>query len=388
MKIKSIEVVTLNLPPREYSVTPRRKSWNDTDEVANPMSGYPHVKRHRSRWIDMGWGPVWVKVTLENGVWGLGSSAYSRPVAAIIEDHLAPQLVGQDGFAIERLSDMMFRLTKLYGSTGLASYAISALDLALWDAKGKALDQPVYSLIGGKLKDRIYCYSTGNDIDWYQELGFTAHKLACPYGPADGLDGLQKNVELIAGVRDQVGDDCEIMLDCWMSLDVDYAVRLAEALRPYRVKWIEECLIPEDFDAHAELRARLPWQTLTAGEHWYTHFPFQYALKHNLVDILQPDIEWVGGLTTCIKIAHAAEAAGKKVIPHTGARTAYGQHFSFAMAAVPWIEYFIGSPPGIPLSESTTLPGMAYAVDGWLEISDEPGFGLGIEEDWIAPHQG
>ncbi len=385
MKIKSIEVVNVNIPQREYSAKPRRPSWNDTDEVGNPMSWYPHVKRHRSKWTDMGWGPVWVKVTLEDGAWGLGSSTYSRPVSAIIEDHLAPQLVGQDGFAIERLADMMFRLTKLYGSWGLASYAISAVDLALWDAKGKALGQPVYSLIGGKVKDRIFCYSTGNDIDWYQELGFTAHKLACPYGPADGLDGLRRNVELIAKTREQVGDACEIMLDCWMSLDVDYAVRLAEALRPYRVKWIEECLIPEDFDAHAELRARLPWQTLTTGEHWHTHVPFQYALKHNLVDILQPDIEWVGGLTTCIKIAHAAEAAGKHVILHTGARTPYGQHFSFAMAAVPWIECIIEAPPGIPLSELTALPGMSYAVDGWLEISDEPGFGMGIEEDWIEP---
>lgn len=386
MKIKSIDVVKVKLPPRAYSVAPWRESWNETDEVANPMSWYSHVKRHRSLWTDTGWGTVWVKVTLEDGTWGLGSTMHGRPVAAVIEDHLAPQLVGQDGFAIERLADMMFRLTKFYGSTGLASYAISALDLALWDAKGKALGQPVYSLIGGKLKERVYCYSTGNDIDWYQEVGFTAHKLACPYGPADGLNGLRKNVELIAKTREQVGDACEIMLDCWMALDVDYTVRLAEALRPYRVKWIEECLIPEDFAAHAELRARLPWQTLTTGEHWYSHVPFQYALKHDLVDILQPDIEWVGGLTTCIKIAHAAEAAGKKVILHAGARSPFGQHFSFAMAAVPWIEYFIGAPPGIPLSESTWLPGMAYAVDGWLEISDAPGFGLGIEEGWIEPY--
>ena len=385
MKIKSIETVNVNLPPRQYSVEPRRVSWNSAAEVANPMSRYPHVKRHRSMWTNTGWGKVWVKVTLEDGNWGLGSSTHGKPVAAIIDDHLAPQLVGQDGFAIERLSDMMFRLTKFYGSTGLASYAISAVDLALWDAKGKALGQPVYSLIGGKQKDRLYCYSTGNDIDWYQEVGFTAHKLACPYGPADGLAGLEKNVGLVAAVREQVGDSCEIMLDCWMAFDVDYTVRLAEALRPYRVKWIEECLIPEDFDAHAELRARLPWQTLTTGEHWYTHVPFQYAIKHNLVDILQPDIEWVGGLTTCIKIAHAADAAGKQVILHAGARTPYGQHFSFAMSAVPWIEYFIGADPGIPLSETTWLPGMAYAVDGWLEISDEPGFGLGIEEDWIEP---
>ena len=385
MKIKSIEAVQVNLPQRTPSVRPRRESWNRSAEVANPMSGYPHVKRHRSQWTDTGWGRVWAKVTLEDGTWGLGSTVHGKPVAAIIDDHLAPQLVGQDGFAIERLADMMFRLTKFYGTTGLASYAISAIDLALWDAKGKALDMPVYSLIGGKQKERIFCYSTGNDIDWYQEVGFTAHKLACPYGPADGLAGLRKNVEMVAAAREQVGDTCDIMLDCWMAFDVDYTVRLAEALRPYKLKWIEECLIPEDFDAHAELRARLPWQTLTTGEHWYTQVPFQYAIRHNLVDILQPDIEWVGGLTTCLKIGHAADAAGKKVILHAGARTPYGQHFSFATPSVPWIEYFIGEDPGVPLSEGTWLPGMAYAVDGWLEIGDEPGFGLGIDEGWIEP---
>ncbi len=386
MKIQSIEVVNLKIPPRKFSVEPSSESWNATAEVANPMSRYPHVKRHRSLWTNTGWGHLWVKVTLEDGTWGMGSSMHGCPVAAIIKDHLAPQLVGQDGFAIEKLADMMFRLTKFYGTTGLASYAISAVDLALWDAKGKALGLPVYSLLGGKVQDKLYCYSTGNDIAWYQELGFTAHKLACPYGPADGLAGLRKNVELVAGVREQVGDHCELMLDCWMAFDVDYTVRLAEALRPYRVKWLEECLIPEDFDAHAELRARLPWQTLTTGEHWYTHVPFQYAIKRDLVDILQPDIEWVGGLTTCLKIAHAAEAAGKTVILHAGARTPYGQHFSFASAATPWIECFIGEAPGVPLQEATWLPGMAYAVDGWLEIGDAPGFGMAIDESWIEPY--
>ena len=103
-----------------------------------------------------------------------------------------------------------------------------------------------------------------------------------------------------------------------MAFDVEYAVRVAEKLRPYRLKWIEECLPPEDFDAYIELQRRLPWQTLTTGEHWYTPMPFQWALKHGVVDILQPDISWCGGLTTCIKIAHAAEAAGKSVMLHGG----------------------------------------------------------------------
>ena len=386
MKITSVEAVRVKLPPREWSVTPRRESWAIQDEVANPMSRFPHVKRHRSLWNSTGWDRVYCKVTLEDGTWGLGATSHGRPVAAVIEDHIAPLLTGQDGFAIERLADMMFRLTKPYGSTGLASYAISAVDLALWDAKGKALGQPVYSLIGGPHKDKLFCYATGNDVDWYQELGFQAFKLACPYGPADGYEGIQKNVELVAQVREQIGDDCELMLDCWMAFDVDYTVRLAEALRPYRLKWMEECLIPEDLDGYAELRQRLPWQTLSTGEHWYTHVPFQYALTHQLVDILQPDIEWCGGLSTCIKIAHAADAAGKQVMLHAGGLNAYGQHFSYAMSAVPWLEYFVASPPGVPMSESTPLPGLPYPVDGWLIPSDAPGFGLQIDEAWIEPY--
>lgn len=147
-------------------------------------------------------------------------------------------------------------------------------------------------------------------------------------------------------------------------------------------------MIPEDFDAHAELRQRIPWQTLSTGEHWYTHIPFQYALKHDLVDILQPDIEWVGGLTTCIKIAHAADAAGKSVILHAGARTPYGQHFSIAMSAVPCIEYFMGGDPGIPLKETILLPGTAYAIDGYLSVNDEPGFGIQVTDDQLTPFFG
>ena len=90
--------------------------------------------------------------------------------------------------------------------------------------------------------------SAGNDVDWHLELGYRAFKIACPFGPADGLAGLHKNVEFVAKTRAQIGDDCELMLDCWMAFDLDYTVRLAETLRPYRLKWIEECLIPEDVD--------------------------------------------------------------------------------------------------------------------------------------------
>ena len=352
--------------------------------MANPMSRYPRVKRRRDLWMPT-WGDVWCKVTLEDGTWGLGSTAYGRPVAAVIDDHLAPRLTGEDVLATEKLADMMFRLTKPYGSTGLASYAVSALDLALWDAKGKLLGQPVYDLLGGRQKERLFCYATGNDVDWYQELGFSAFKLACPYGPADGLDGLRRNEELVARTREQIGDECELMLDCWMAFDVDYAVRLAETLKPYRLRWLEECLIPEDLDAHVALRQRLPAQTLATGEHWYTHVPFQWAVHHGVADILQPDIRWVGGLSVCAQIAAAADAAGLSVILHGGAGTPWGQHFSIATACAPWAEYFVGSAPGVPL---TGAPGTPQPDNGWLVPNDAPGFGLEVPESALSPFFG
>ena len=105
--------------------------------------------------------------------------------------------------ATEKIFDMMSRLTTPYGSYGLASCAISAVDLALWDLKGKILDRPVYELLGGPQKEKIFCYATGFDSAWYLELGFRAMKLPMPYGPADGIEGLRKAEEMVAMVREQ-----------------------------------------------------------------------------------------------------------------------------------------------------------------------------------------
>jgi L-rhamnonate dehydratase len=387
VKIAAIEAMRLAMPGRPAASAPRRPGWAAGAEVANPMSRYPKVKRHRGLWLPR-WEGVWCKATAEDGTFGLGSTSNGRVAAAVIEDHLGPQLVGEDCFATEKLADMLFRLTKPYGSVGLASYAVSAVDLALWDLRGKLLGRPVYQLLGGPQQERLFCYATGNDLDWYQELGFRAFKLACPYGPADGLDGIKRNEAFVAEARERVGDEAELMLDCWMALDVEYAVRLAEALRPYRLKWLEECLLPEDLDAHAALRARLPWQTLTTGEHWYTPAPFQWAIAHRVVDILQPDIAWCGGLSTCRRIAAAADAGGLSVVLHGGGNQAYGQHFSIATPCVPWLECFIGTPPGVPLEEGWGLPGQALPKDGWLTPSDAPGFGLALDPAWLTPFFG
>ena len=384
VKIKSIEVLRLNMPRHEPRTLPRQAPWSDEAEVANPMSRFPEYKRHRKLWLPR-WESVWVKATAEDGTFGLGSCSFGRPVAAIIEDHFAPHLVGLDALAIERAWDMMFRMSKPYGTVGLASVAMSGVDLALWDLAGKLQGCPVYALLGGAFRERIFCYATGNDTDWQLELGFKATKLACPYGPVDGEVGLQENESLVAGTRDLVGDDVDIMLDCYMAFDVEYTVRLAERLRPYRLKWLEEYLIPEDLDGHVAVRQRLPWQTLATGEHMYTTWPFQQFISRRACDILQPDIHWVGGLTACRRIAEMADSAGMQVILHGGGNSAYGQHLTCAMPNTPWAECFLATPPGVPLAEATRIPGTPVPLDGWLVPSDAPGFGQEIPPEWLTP---
>jgi L-rhamnonate dehydratase len=386
MNIADIEVLRLSPPGRPASgeAVARRPSWADDAEVANPMSRFARFKRHRSLWMPR-WETVWVRVTSEDGTWGLGSTSFGRPVAAIIADHFAPNLVGEPCEAIDRCWELMFRMSKPYGSQGLAACAMSAVDLALWDLAGKRQCRPVYELLGGPARDSLFCYATGNDTDWQLELGFKAVKLACPYGPADGLGGMMENEALVARTRDLVGRDVEIMLDCYMAFDVDYTVRLAEQLRPYQLRWIEEFLLPEDLDGHRQVRDRIPWMTLAAGEHWYTPWPFQHAIRAGSLDILQPDIHWVGGLTACARICQMGNAAGLQVILHGGGGDPFGLHLSYAMPNTPWVEYGVWSPPGIPLADAKWMPGAPVPVDGLIRPNPDPGFGLRIEGDWLSP---
>jgi len=361
---------------------PRRQSWIVDAEVANPMSKYKRYKRHRSSWLPS-WETLWVKITAEDGTWGAAPISYGKPSAVIINDHLGPEIQGEDCYAIEKIWDMMFRLTKPYGSEGLAMCAISSIDLALWDLVGKLHGTPVYELIGGPARDKIFCYATGNDIDWYLELGFKAIKLACPYGPADGVWGMKQNEKFVAEARKIAGSDVEIMLDCYMAFDVEYALRLAERLRPYNIRWIEEPLIPEDLDGYLDLKRRMNWIPIAGVEHWFSPWKFKEAIKRRVVDILQPDIHWVGGLTACIKICHEADLAGFMVCLHGGANDQYGLHLTYAMPNTPWAEFFISSPPGVPLEGA--YPNNPIPPDSYIKPNPGAGFGIPLKDEWLHP---
>ena len=392
MQIKKIRAAVIDVTPRRKT-RPRVPRMTDAEEFISPMSRYSAFKGRRARWspIDR-WKRVACIVTADDGTWGMGLTLYGGPVVVIINDHFAPALVGENCMATEKLWDMMNRMASPYSAAGLASYAISAVDLALWDLKGKLLERPVYELLGGPQKEKIFCYASNTmldygleaSIEWYLELGFGAVKVFLTHSPDEGLEGLRKNEAIVARTREIVGDDIELMVDCWMSLDVEYTVRLAEALKPYRIKWLEDCLPPEDLEGYARVRQRAPSQTLATGEHWYTPLPFMSAASRGLVDIFQPDVLWAGGITSSVRICHIAEAAGLSVISHAGMNYPYGQHLACAMPAIPWGERSEGvSPPGVPLEEMVALPGTAVIKDGYLVPSDAPGFGLEVTKEWL-----
>ena len=382
-------------PPAKKGTPPRRTGWRGTFKQATPMRKFdPPVSRREPGDL------IWVKITADNGAYGLGCTDTGNVAAVLIRESLAPLLIGEDVGAIDRCNDRLWRGTLSFGNEGLTARAIAGIDLALWDLWGKVLDQPVYRLAGGPARASMDVYLTGNDVDWGLELGFKKFKLARPYGVFDGQAGIEGTVALIAKTREQIGPDADLMLDCWMAYDVDYAVRMCEALRHYRMAWMEEMLMPHDWKGLSALRRRLPFQTIATGEHWSTRHPGIRAVEDRLVDLVQADLHWIGGFTEAMKLAHIADAAGIPMCLHTGANNLYGQHWTAAMPNTPLIEYFQASDPGVPLAEChlgspsesgrrcyRTTPGTPMPANGKLGLPPGPGFGLQIPEAWLQPYE-
>ena len=261
--------------------------------------------------------------------------------------------------------------------------AISAVDLALWDIIGKALGMPVYKLLGGETKPRIPAYCTGNDIEQHIRFGYKRLKLAVPYGPADGREGLKKNVELVKQTREALGPDGDIMLDCWMALTEDYTIEFAEMVAPYRVYWMEEVLPPDDYDGFKRLHSRIQTTKLATGEHEYTRWGFRLLLEYNAVDIWQPDITWCGGLTELRHIAALGGAYNIPVIPHAGWSHG-GAHFIMATTNSPWCEMFLPPPGGPPevyqrFEEENQITRGPEGI--YMRPPDRPGFGWELVVD-------
>jgi L-rhamnonate dehydratase len=345
------------------------------------MSIYPKYKPQRSLFMADNLGASAVQIVTDQGVTGIGYGGSGTEF--VVERHLTKLLLGEDPFDVERLWDIMWRSTLYYGRKGLVVHAISAVDNALWDIMGKALGVPVYTLLGGVTKPRIPGYCTGNDLEQHVEFGFTKLKLAVPHGPADGREGMKKNIALVQRARDLLGPDGEIMLDCWMAFTERYTLEFAEMLEPYRVYWMEECLHPDDYAGFGRLNAQISSTRMATGEHEYTRYGFRQLLDHNAADIWQPDMNWCGGLTELRRIGALAAAHDIPVIPHGGWRGG-APHYIISATNSPWCEMFM-PPPGGPDEVYARFEEENHITRGpegiYMRPSDRPGFGWDLVVD-------
>ena len=356
--------------------------WID-DHIATPMAKYPgYAESRRSFGINV-LGTLVVQIEADDGTVGFGVTTAGQIGAWIVEKHLARFLEGRAVSDLELVWDQMYRSTLFYGRRGIVLNAISAVDLALYDLLGRIRGVPVYELLGGPVRDELVCYATGARPDLARRLGFIGGKMPLHHGPAEGEEGLRANLEELATMRDRVGDDFWLMWDCWMSLDLDYATRLAWKAHEFGLRWIEEALLPDDYWGYADLRRAVPRGMLvTTGEHEATRWGFRQLLELGCADIIQPDVGWCGGITELLKISAMADSHGVLVVPHGS--SVYSHHFVITRHNSPFSEFLMMAPDAdevVPMFTPLLL-GEPVPQNGRLRLPDRPGFGVELNPDF------
>lgn len=331
---------------------------------------------------------TYVEVVADDGTTGLFGPIFEE-TAPIILAKLADHVVGQDPLAYERIWDVLYRQDR-HARKGYEMMAISAVDCALWDLRGKLLGLPVYRLLGGPTRERVDCYASmlGNSLDpglvraraqAIVEQGFRAQKWFFRYGPSDGLEGMARNVALVRTVREAVGPTIDIMFDCFMGGDATYIIQLLERIQEYAPRWLEEPVPPDRIGDYVAIKrsTRVP---IAAGEHEYTRWGFLQLLQVDALDVLQADPDWCGGITELVKICALASAFGRPVFPH-----GHSIH--------PALHVIVAQSPGVcPMAEFLIRPQAAkqalftrqlWPENGSIALPETPGLGLELAADRI-----
>jgi L-lyxonate dehydratase len=381
MKITEIRTRVLEwrgktVPPQPHFCT------NPLDVMDLPADSMASYRFH-------GW--LVVEIFTDTGHVGIGNAALSPPITKqVIDLYLKPLLIGKDPFDNEFLWQHMYRQTMAFGRKGIALAAISAVDIALWDLMGKAAKLPVFRLLGGRTKKQIQVYASrlyaqpldqlAAEAECYKQQGYRAMKLRFGWGPLDGAAGMQRNVELVRTVRETIGDEIDLMADAYMGWNLDYARRMLPLLEPFRLRWLEEPVIPDDIHGYAALKAlgRIP---IAGGEHEHTTYGFRQMLEARAVDYIQFDTNRVGGITQAQKVQALAESFAVPVVPHAGQM--HNFHVVMASFNAPMAEFF----PIVDVEIGNELfwyifDGEPKAVNGYIDLRDDvPGLGIRIRED-------
>ena len=360
---------------RPLDIYPEHK-YQDFDRLELLSPGKSHVVSN------------FVEIGTDAGIVGLGGPMPLEQ-AFIVERMLKPLLIGHDPLAIERIWDRMYR-AMVHGRKGVTMMAISIIDAALWDIKGKWFNVPVYVLLGGPIRSEIPAYASmlGYSLDpelvheRAQEVvrqGFRATKWFFRDGPTDGVGGIHRNVRLVKTLREAVGPDIDIMLDCWMSWDVPYTLQMSKRLEEYHPRWLEEPVMPDKIAQYAEIRAnsRVP---ISGGEHEYTRWGHKALLDARAVDVLQPDVHWAGGISELMKIIALASAYDVPVIPHGNAGGTIHVLAAWPETTCPLLEYLLKWNEITPFFFKNPL----RPINGKVALPTTPGLGIELDPDKTA----
>ena len=315
-------------------------------------------------------GQILVAVDTDSGLTGYGVGGGGPAGLHVVQTVLRDLLLDADPEPVEQLWQRMYHATLPFGRKGLAIMALSGVDLALWDLRGKAAKQPVAELLGGRTDQAMPVYITvWDEISEQQAAEFSAFKLHV--GGCESMTTAGIIHDQLAAARELIGHDKELMIDAWMQWDLDTTLAVAERCHQFGLSWIEEPLPADDFDDYEKLHELTPIP-IAGGEHEFTAAGFHEIIDRRLHSVLQPDVCWCGGLTELVKIYKLAKNAGLRVVPHRGAEL-WGLH---ALA---------GLDPH-PLAESgrpwmTWVGGQPAIENGRIQFTDAPGFGVEIDED-------
>lgn len=342
---------------------------------------------------------VFVKVLTDAGLYGVGEATLEMRELTVKKavNELERNLVGRDPHDIEACWHDTYRDTYWRGGPVLMS-ALSAVEMALWDIKGKDLDVPVYQLLGGKLREKVPCYANG----WFasakkpeefaekaQEavrLGFGGLKWD-PFGDAYRSltkEELREGLRCVEAVREAVGDKVELLIEGHGRFDVPTAVRVAHALEDYDILWFEEPIPPDDVEGLAEVKQRARVR-IAAGERVYSRWDYRSFLHHRCADFVQPDVTHAGGILELRKIAAMAETYSLPVCPHNPSGPVANAATLQLAGCIP--NFHVLEMMSSDVSHRRTITDERLQIDdGSVVIPDRPGLGIDIREEEIAHH--
>ncbi|MDQ6603152.1 MAG: mandelate racemase/muconate lactonizing protein [Chloroflexota bacterium] len=363
------------------------------ERLIRPVDIYPQFKNEGAGWLPPAtegayrMTSTFVHIETDAGMTGIGGPI-TPDQAFIIKQSMEHYLLGADPLAIERLWDVLYRAA-VHGRKGVEMMAISAIDCALWDLKGKWANVPVYVLLGGPVRETLPAYASalgyGLDTDRATAVtkeivgkGFTATKWFPRWGPADGRAGIAKNVELMRTLREAAGPDVDIMIDAWMSWDVPYTLAMAERFAEYQPRWIEEPVLPDKIASYASITAKIGHGIAVSGaEHEYTRWGIHQLMQANAMHVYQPDIYWAGGISELLKIAALASVYDVQLIPH-GHSTPATANFLYAQPVTlcPMLEYLIKW----NTIHQWFLKNPVEPQNGFIPLPTLPGIGMELDD--------